>query len=117
MAGKKRDMLHPFSRIMVINNLNYILHNQSDWVIHNQYKRVPNLAPFFPMAPLFYFNIPSQSPNIIIKLLIIYNPDIFVIINNHDPVLIIYNSIFIIYNKGSNVNNHVLQFESFIKSI
>jgi hypothetical protein len=56
--------------------------------------------------------------------LIIYNQVIdylqsryLVIINNHDLVLIIYNSVFIIYNTSININNHVLQLILFIKTV
>jgi hypothetical protein len=40
-----------------------------------------------------------------------------VIINNHDLILIIYNSMYIIYNTSNITNNHVLQLVLFIKTV
>jgi hypothetical protein len=49
-AGNKalgKDLLHPFSRILVIYNQNPIMHNRWEWVIYNQRKRVPKISPPF----------------------------------------------------------------------
>jgi hypothetical protein len=88
-VGRSVDLLHPFSRIRVINNHNPILHNQWEWVIYNRRKRVQNLTNF----PLFSIvNIPNCCPIIYNQSLIINNRRIFCIINSHYLILIIYNS-------------------------
>ncbi len=68
------DLLHPFSRIWVINNHNPILHNQWERVIYNQRKRVPNLTNF---APFFIVNIQKICQIIYNQTLIINNRSIF----------------------------------------
>jgi hypothetical protein len=80
------DLLHPFSRIPVINNQNPIMHNQWEWVNYNQRKRVPNIFPpflFSNFVILFIINIP--------------------IINNQRHIRIINNQVFfsIIYNRSN----------------
>jgi hypothetical protein len=59
----KSDLLHPFVRIRVIYNRNLIIHNQWEWVVYNQRKRVPiSPPPFFGCQPFFVTNIPILLP-------------------------------------------------------
>jgi hypothetical protein len=52
------------------------MHNQWEWVVYNQRKRVPIFPSFFGFRSFFVLNIPILSPIIYNRTLIIYNRDI-----------------------------------------